>query len=234
MTSTKLLSAHLKNDDRYLDYAGRFATLFPDGVKSDIDRAKFLLDLMTWREAGFRGEVILELDAGKRVEYQLTDNGVKELTGVVIYEEVQMETESAMVMTASDGNYEQTAARLVIDVGVDDLDKQYAWLLQQAERHRTDFPEPLIGLLEFYEGMRELIREADPLVTENGVTETPMKLVEDVVQISQNTCILCNAKLDTSQGDRIGPMGLGVCNVCIEKEVQAKDAEMRCEVTAND
>ncbi len=156
--STTLLYANLKHDDAMLDYGKHFATLFPDGIKSDIDRGTFLLDLRTMREIGFRGKVMLGSHNDIVKEYHLNDDGIERLTGVVVREEVEIE-DSAVVTAFCDG---PDVARLIVNVGVDDLNAQYAWLIEQAEIHRTDFPEPLIGLMEFFEGMRDLIREVSP------------------------------------------------------------------------
>lgn len=49
-----------------------------------------------------------------------------------------------------------------VSVGVTDLNEQYAWLIEQATAIRrqgelTVMPEPLIGLLNYFEGLREII-----------------------------------------------------------------------------
>ncbi len=49
-------------------------------------------------------------------------------------------------------------ADLEVCVGVDDLNKQYAWLISMSRHNSSD---ELIGMLNFYEDMRQQIRDID-------------------------------------------------------------------------
>ena len=137
--------------------------VFPDSITTEIGFAMFLCDLEILCEAGFRGEVILERDILQLTKYMLTDNGVVTLDGEIIYNEV----DAASVLRGTYSGDGQPAARLGVSVGIDDLNEQYAWLIEQATAIRkaeklTVMPEPLIGLLNYLEGLREVIRETDP------------------------------------------------------------------------